>query len=793
MARLQDEATIFAAPAPSSVPVSLNLDNEPVAVLPMRLNADALTDLVILESGTGGATVAVTAPAHIFTVNSTGDGPDSDTSDDICDDGTGDCTLRAAIMQANASAGADEIRFSIGSGVQTIAPASAFPEITDRVTIDGTTQPGFSGKPVIELSGATAEAGLVTVVPFSVIRGLVINRSDAGIALSLHGNIIIEGNFIGTDVTGTVAVGNGVGVRGTGSSFCTIGGTTEAARNLISGNGANLIIGGDARGNVVVGNLIGTDVTGSVALDSGPGISLDAARSNSIGGTTAAERNVITGSVSISRVAASLGNNRVQGNFIGTDVTGTQKLGDADDGVVISDSNFNTVSGNVISGRRKNGVVITGGLVAESNTVEGNLIGTDVSGTTPIGNGLHGILITSEGPSSGPAGNRIEGNTIAFNGGDGVFSSVGCCNQIKSNSIFSNGGLGIDLGPDGVTPNDPGDADSGPNDLQNFPVPSSATSSDNGTTIQGTLDSTPSTQFELEFFSNTACDPSGFGEGQTPLGSTTVTTGESGGASFGVTFSTAVPQGQFITATAIGPNRDTSEFSQCIVVQQNQAPEAKGRNVTASAGSSCAANASVDDGSSDPDGDPITTSQSPPGPYPLGQTSVTLTVTDNKGASSRWNGTVTVADATPPQVACSVNRTTLWPPDHHLIDVGFSYAATENCDPNPAISISVTSNEPGVFSPDAAFTEDAAGKITGLRLRAERKEDGHGRVYLIKVTATDKAGNSASMCSALAVPHDQSAASRSSAVAQAAAAVAACEPLANNALVGEYTSQSSRK
>ena len=588
-------------------------------------------------------------------------------------------------------------------------------------------------------------------------------------------------------------MGNGVGVRGTGSSFCTIGGTTEAARNLISGNGANLIIGGDARGNVVVGNLIGTDVTGSVALDSGPGISLDAARSNSIGGTTAAERNVITGSVSISRVAASLGNNRVQGNFIGTDVTGTQKLGDADDGVVISDSNFNTVSGNVISGRRKNGVVITGGLVAESNTVEGNLIGTDVSGTTPIGNGLHGILITSEGPSSGPAENRIQGNTIAFNGGAGVSvdSSAGCCNPMKSNSLY--GGLGIDLGPDGVTPNDPGDADSGPNDLQNFPVPSSATSSDNGTTIQGTLDSTPSTQFELEFFSNTACDPSGFGEGQTPLGSTTVTTDESGGASFAVTFSTAVPQGQFITATAIGPNRDTSEFSQCIVVQQNQAPEAKGRNVTASAGSNCAANASVDDGSSDPDGDPITMSQSPPGPYPLGQTSVTLTVTDNKGASSRWNGTVTVADATPPQVACSVNRTTLWPPDHRLIDVGFSYAATENCDPNPAISISVTSNEPGVFSPDAAFTEDAAGKITGLRLRAERKEDGHGRVYLIKVTATDEAGNSASMCSALAVPHDQSAASRSSALAQAAAAVAACEPLANNALVGEYTSQSSRK
>jgi len=172
---------------------------------------------------------------------------------------------------------------------------------------------------------------------------------------------------------------------------------------------------------------------------------------------------------------------------------------------------------------------------------------------------------------------------------------------------------------------------------------------------------------------------------------------------------------------------------------------------------------------------------------------VTLTATDSKGASSRWAGTVTVVDAAPPQVTCSVNETTVWPPDHRLIDVGFSYAPTENCDPNPAIRISVTSNEPGMFSPAAAFIEDPAGKVTGLRLRAERKEDGDGRVYLIKMIATDKAGNSASVCSALTVPHDRSAASRSNAVAQAAAAVAACEPLANNALVGAYTPQNSRK
>jgi len=144
-------------------------------------------------------------------------------------------------------------------------------------------------------------------------------------------------------------------------------------------------------------------------------------------------------------------------------------------------------------------------------------------------------------------------------------------------------------------------------------------------------------------------------------------------------------------------------------------------------------------------------------------------------------------------MTCSASKTTLWPPNHDLIDIGFSYSAADNCDANPAMSISITSDEPGAFSPDAALIEDPAGKVTGLRLRAERNGDGDGRVYLIKVIATDKAGNSASMCSALAVPHDRSAASRSNAVAQAAAAVAACEPLANNALVGAYTPQNSRK
>ena len=120
-----------------------------------------------------------------------------------------------------------------------------------------------------------------------------------------------------------------------------------------------------------------------------------------------------------------------------------------------------------------------------------------------------------------------------------------------------------------MTPNDAGDGDAGANNLQNFPVLTSATSG--STTIEGTLNSASNTQFRLEFFANTACDPSGFGEGETFLGSTDVTTDGSGNASFTVTFPATVPVGQFITSTATDPDNNTSEFSQCIDVVETTA------------------------------------------------------------------------------------------------------------------------------------------------------------------------------------------------------------------------------
>jgi hypothetical protein len=163
------------------------------------------------------------------------------------------------------------------------------------------------------------------------------------------------------------------------------------------------------------------------------------------------------------------------------------------------------------------------------------------------------------------------GNTIAFNGGAGVLI-LGVSNPVSANAVFANAGLGIDLAGDGVTPNDPCDGDSGANNRQNTPVIISASSVGGTTTIEGTLDSAPSMTFRIEFFSNHACDPSGFGEGETFIGSATVTTDGSCRASFAVTLPIAIPSGSFITATATDPNGNTSEFAQCSLLGPSPTP-----------------------------------------------------------------------------------------------------------------------------------------------------------------------------------------------------------------------------
>ncbi|HEX5733161.1 MAG TPA: right-handed parallel beta-helix repeat-containing protein [Blastocatellia bacterium] len=413
---------------------------------------------------------------------------------------SGPGSLRQAILDANSNFDADVINFSIGTGVQTISPLSPLPTITSRVIIDGTTQPGYAGKPIIEIDGSQAgtRPGIQIFAGFSTIRGLVINRfnSTAILMTDTNGNTI-EDNYIGTDVTGSIALGNaGTGVAvAIGTAFHVI------RRNVISGNG-------------------------------GDGISLGVGLFNF-----------------------------VEDNFIGTDATGTLALGNTMHGIRAS---FQTIMAfrNVISGNGQNGIQ-SGGL----NLFQGNFIGTDVSGTLPIGNFGHGIRANLDEVGGLNDG---EGNTIAFNGGDGIFAPLSP-SMILSNSIFANGGLGIDMEGDGVSANDPCDDDSiflGP---QNHPVLTSAIRTNTNTVIAGTLDSTPNSTFIIQFFSNAACDPSGFGEGQRFIGSITVTSGAGCITSFVATFPNTSVTGSFITATATNSIESrtidsTSEFSQCLAI-----------------------------------------------------------------------------------------------------------------------------------------------------------------------------------------------------------------------------------
>ena len=272
-------------------PVSFDVTGEPVAVLPMRLNGDALSDLVVLNHNGTAPAVALTAPLLTFTVTNTANG------------GAG--SLEQAILDSNNNAGADMISFNIpGSGPHTIAPTSQLPLIFGAVTIDGTTQSPGSGTPQIIINGAsqTGGAGLTVLAASTTIRGLVINGfKGTGIDLSA-GSCIIEGNFIGTNAAGTGAQGNfepGITVN---QSANTIGGTAAAARNVISGNFGNgiLIANAFASANQVIGNFIGTTVSGASPLGNGSdNIAIVSASGNTIGGTATGAGNIISASAGL--------------------------------------------------------------------------------------------------------------------------------------------------------------------------------------------------------------------------------------------------------------------------------------------------------------------------------------------------------------------------------------------------------------------------------------------------------------------------------------------------------------
>jgi hypothetical protein len=509
---------------------------------------------------------------------------------------SGGGSLLDAINQVNADLGVavDTIKFQIGTGVQTIQPAAAgLPIITHSVLIDGTTQPGFAGTPLIVLNFSQVISngdGLALAGGNSAVRGLVINdfvsQSSAGgggIAIMTKGGDTIAGNYIGTQQDGTTAEPNSFGVRIADVGGNTIGGTTAADRNVISGNIADgvVIFSGFVSNNVIEGNYIGTDFTGTVAVPNGFwGVEADGS-SNTIGGTAPGAGNVISGNLFDGILAGP--SETIQGNFIGTDALGTSKLPNQLTGIMTQAAGSvigGTTPGaaNVISGNTDEGIALETER-ALNNVVEGNFIGTDKTQTLDLGNGGVGVHIFSHGEGGGADDNTVGGSTlsaanvIAFNvngvqvdGGSNTTNSLR--NLISHNSIFNNtgpatDGLGIVLG-DLATPSMAG------NNGQPAPVITSITPNGNFLTIVGTVQSVANSTVTVEFFANPSLDPSGQAEGQLFLGSVSVPTNGSGQGSF----SQLVPapsgaQAGFnaFSATVTDPNGNTSEFSNGFVAE----------------------------------------------------------------------------------------------------------------------------------------------------------------------------------------------------------------------------------
>ena len=438
--------------------------------------------------------------------------------------------------------------------------------------------------------GGTA-AGARNVISGNDFDGIVLDGAGA------TGNII-EGNYIGTDASGTTDVANSLSgvLLHLGAAGNTIGGITAGARNVISGNTQQgvRIIGPGTVNNVVAGNYIGTDVTGTVDLGNIlSGVRLDSgADGNIIGGTAAGARNVISGNDidGVLIIGTGTDNNVVEGNYIGIDASATTTIGAGSNGVHVQNgANGTIIEDNIIGGSNQRGIEIWG---ASSGTViQGNSIGTDITGTLDFGNNWEGIYL-GNGAFDNLIGGTVagDGNRIANSGGNGIRleNSAGTGNAILNNSIFGNSDRGIDLQggieTNQVTANDLLDTDTGPNNLQNFPVLETVVSSAGNTTITGAIHSTASTTFRIEYFSSTAPDPSGHGEGQTYLGFTTVTTDAAGNATFlenliGVTVAT----GDLVSATATvdlggGIFGDTSEFAANL--QSNQTTQIISHNDT---------------------------------------------------------------------------------------------------------------------------------------------------------------------------------------------------------------------
>ena len=291
-----------------------------------------------------------------------------------------------------------------------------------------------------------------------------------------------------------------------------MGGANPALRNLISGNiGVGLLMNGGTN-QQIVGNLIGTNASGSAPIGNGA----EGIVATSSAGNIHILNNVVSGNLSNGiGLYLTSGPATVQGNIIGLDASGSYALSNMQSGVAIDASNGNLIggalAGNVISGNNFEGVYIKD---SAGTTVQGNLIGRSSNNTVTIGNADMGILV--EGSSTATLVGGIfsnEGNTVAGNSRGVIIRGSSDASTVLGNVIYDNTGMSIDLADDGATPNDPLDADTGVNGLQNTPVINQASISGGDLIIEFTLQSEANSFYRVEFFANPTLDVFGHAEG----------------------------------------------------------------------------------------------------------------------------------------------------------------------------------------------------------------------------------------------------------------------------------------
>lgn len=420
-------------------------------------------------------------------------------------------------------------------------------------------------------------------------EGNLVSGNDTGVFVEDESSgTLVQGNKIGTAASGRTEIGNilnGVTVHGDDT---TIGGTGPGEGNLISGNGGDGVeitdvSGATATGNRVEGNLIGTTLDGELPLDktgdTGNGVTVTTAvfGTTQIGGTDPGARNVISGNGGFGIDLFLASGTVIKGNFIGTDDDGLTGVPNMGGGINVEADNTaiggaDAGAGNTISANVGNGVTIEG----TGNVLAGNAIGTDAAGTQRIGNTGHGVEISGvdDGNLIGSDDVFTPANTIAYNGqaGVAVTADTSTNNRILRNAVFGNIGNGgyvdIDLGDPGDEGIDAGDADTGANNLQNYPEIFTVTTTD----VTGRLDSLPAGTFRIEFFASDGCRTAGTAQSyMTYLGTTDMTIVSGSTVDINMPLPTAMTAGQYLTMTAtaipaatlIGP---TSELSVCVQV-----------------------------------------------------------------------------------------------------------------------------------------------------------------------------------------------------------------------------------